>query len=164
MMRTWSSYHWTRSIVENLSSHYSLMAYYHWLGLVKQPAVQDEREWCEWLQRNLNHGSMDPAAGQYSIEVVVGWSRARILRIVVIPFVLFLSCTTTFALLWSVTLGAHHGNVSAGFSIASYFAGLAGGELPSRCLNFRLSFSMLISWILASVALVGFFGGSLAYK
>jgi hypothetical protein len=119
-------------------------AYYLKLGLAKRPNEEDEKAWCEWLQQNLNGfkkqpqdlaagnrdppNQPDPSDGQYSIEVIVGWSRRRILIIVVIPFILFLICTTTFALLWSVNLGAHHSNVSAGFSIASYFAGLAGGE------------------------------------
>jgi len=102
--------------------------YYYFGVFPRKPEVEVEIAWCDWLQANLNNGSKDPAVGQYSIEVIVGWSRERILYIVVIPLVFFLCCTTTFALVWSFTVGAHHSNVSAGFSIASYFAGLAGGE------------------------------------
>lgn len=119
-------------------------AYYLKFGLAKKPNEEDKNAWCEWLQQNLNGfkkqpqdlaavnrdppNHPNPSDGQYSIEVIVGWSRRRILLIVVIPFILFLIGTTTFALLWSVNVGAHHSNVSAGFSIASYFAGFAGGE------------------------------------
>jgi hypothetical protein len=126
-------------------------AYYNWLGLVKSPDANEETSWCEWLQQNLNgvikkppdlNGDHDappdppptPSAGQYSIEVIVGWSRRRILVIVVIPFILFLTCTTAFAILWSFHLRDHHSSVGAGFSIASYFASLAAGELSARCL------------------------------
>lgn len=105
-------------------------AYYNWLGLVKRPDANEETAWCEWLQQNLNgvirkppdlYGNHDapsdpppaPSAGQYSIEVIVGWSRRRILVIVAISFILFLTCTTAFVIPCSFHLGAHHSNVGA---------------------------------------------------
>jgi hypothetical protein len=126
-VRIWSDYHYLRDASEfslnvtqvlNLTHLRSLpysinlsffvaelyFACYHWLGLVKRPNVEDEKAWCKWLQQNLNGADKDPSAGQYSIEVIVGWSRRRILIIVVIPFILFLTCTTTFTLLWSFHL------------------------------------------------------------
>jgi hypothetical protein len=113
------------------------LAHYNWLGLVKRPDANEEAAWREWLQQNLNgvikkppdlNGNHDdppdpppaPSAGQYSIEAIVGRPRRRVLVIVVIPFILFLTCTTAFAIFWSFHLGAHHSNVGVGFSIASY--------------------------------------------
>lgn len=123
-------YPWVPKTVRRFIAE-GMMAYYIWLGVAKRPEVKEEEAWCEWIQKNPNKGEKDPSAGQYSIEAVVGWSRRRILVIVVMPFILFLFSTTVFALLWSNNIGAHQGNISAGFSIASYFAGLAGGALPS---------------------------------
>jgi hypothetical protein len=142
-VKAWSDYYYLRDYLEFSTANLyfwvptavrrfiaeGTMAYYIWLGMVKSPEVKEEEAWCEWIQKNLNKGERDPSAGQYSIEVVVGWSRRRILAIVVMPFILFLCCTTIFALLWSNSIGAHEGDISAGFTIASYFAGLAGGAL-----------------------------------
>jgi hypothetical protein len=79
--------------------------YWNWLGLVERPDANEETAWCEWLQQNLNgvikkppDPPPAPSAGQYSIDVIVGWSLHRILVIVLIPFVLFLTCTTAFAI------------------------------------------------------------------
>jgi hypothetical protein len=69
-----------------------LFACHYYLGLSpRKPEVEDEDAWCDWLQKNLNGGDKDPSVGQYSIGVIVGWSRERILEIVVQPVIVFLA-------------------------------------------------------------------------
>jgi hypothetical protein len=100
----------------------------HKYKLVQAPDPSEEREWCEWIQKNISGGDEDPAKGQYSIECVLGWSRPRIIGFVIVPFVLAAVGTTTFGFVWSFNIGSHTGDAAGGFTIASYFAVLAGGK------------------------------------
>lgn len=92
--------------------------------MLRSPEIEDEKALCQWLQRNLNHGNKRPSAGKYSLEVVVGWSRLRILMFVVVPIILFLTGTTAVAIALSVVKG----NIGW-FGVANYCSGLAAGEL-----------------------------------
>lgn len=93
------------------------------LGLLKSPEIEDEEAVCKWLQKNLNGGNKNPAAGKYSLKVVIGWSRRRILVFVVAPVILVLTAVTAT----TVVLSAMKGDL-AWSGLANYCSGLAAGE------------------------------------
>jgi hypothetical protein len=105
-----------------------LFYYLHKYNWVKAPDIEEEEVWCEWIQKNISGGNEDPAKGEYSIECVLSWSRPRVIRFVIVPFMLAAVGTTIFGLVWSFNIGSHKGDAAGGFTIASYFAALAGGK------------------------------------
>jgi hypothetical protein len=105
-----------------------LFYYRHKYNWVQTPDIEEEKAWCEWIQKNVSEGNEDTQKGEYSIECVLGWSRPRVIRFVIVPFMLAAVGTTTFGLIWSFNIGCYKGDAAGGFTIASYFAALAGGK------------------------------------
>jgi hypothetical protein len=100
-------------------------------GWVQAPNFEEEDAWSKWIQENINEGNEDPAAGQYSIECVLGWSRRRIFYFVVVPFLFAVISSIAFGITWSFNIRSHEGDPAGGFTIASYITTLAGGKLTS---------------------------------
>ncbi|KAK1751058.1 hypothetical protein QBC47DRAFT_464270 [Echria macrotheca] len=69
-------------------------------------------QWQDWIMKNLNRGNPQPAAGSYSIRLVLRWDTYRISFAIMLP--VFLS------IIAGVTYQELTGDVQTAWSIASY--------------------------------------------